>query len=334
MISVLTAAGTCSLAIAQKGYIPFSTAGEITRPDIGQLWQQPDIPSENLLYGAGGAEHQPRGPFVFEKEDLEGTNPKFDVRDAAGVKWKIKLGAEAQPETAASRFVWAMGYHVDEDYFLDQIQVTGLPKHLHRGKDRIESGGIMRAVRLKRQQSEKKVGGWNWKDNRFVGSRELDGLRVMMAMIDNWDLKDENNAVRDIKRPGGEMERQFLVSDLGATFGSTGYKVSHEAAKGNVDAYKKADFIVSTEPNSVNFAVPSRPQALLLFDPPAYAKRVDMEWIGKQVPIQNVRWIAGLLSQLSDQQIRDAFRAAGYLGPDLDGFTFAFEHRVEELKKL
>lgn len=333
-ISVLSIAGSCTLAIAQKGSIPFATAGEITRPDIVQLWRQPDIPSENLFYGPGGQEHQPRGPFVFEKEDLEGTNPKFDVRDADGVKWKVKLGAEAHPETAASRFVWAVGYYADEDYFLDQIQVVGLPKHLHRGQDKIEHGGVMRDVRLKRQQSEKKVGGWNWRDNRFVGTRELDGLRVMMAMIDNWDLKDENNAVRDIQKPGDGVEREFLVSDLGASFGTTGRKISHEASKGNLDAYKKADFITDVQPNSVSFAVPSRPEAILVLDVPEYASRVGMEWIGKDIPIQNVRWIAGLLGQLSDQQIRDAFRAAGYLGPELDGFTFTFEHRIAELKKL
>lgn len=96
-ISVLTVAGSCSVAIAQKSGIAFATAGEITRPDIGELWQQPDIPPENLFYGVGGQEHQPHGPFVFEKEDLEGTNPKFDVRDSDGVKWKIKLGGRGAP---------------------------------------------------------------------------------------------------------------------------------------------------------------------------------------------------------------------------------------------
>ena len=334
MIWLLGAAGAGSLAIAQKGGIPFTTAGEITRPDIGQLWQQPDIPAENLLYGVGGENHAPRGPFVFEKEDLNGTNPKFDVHDANGVKWKIKLGAEARPETAASRFVWAVGYHADEDYFLDQVQVTGLPRHLHRGQDWIDHGGTMRQVRLKRESGEKKVGGWNWRDNRFVGTRELDGLRVMMALIDNWDLKDENNAVRDIKRPGGGVEREFLVSDLGASFATNGRKISHEASKGNLDAYEKAKFIVDVWPDSVEFGTPSRPEALLVFDASEYVSRLNLEWIRKDIPIEHVRWMASLLGQLSDQQIRDAFRAAGYLGPELDGFTFAVEHRIAELKKL
>jgi hypothetical protein len=335
VVWIFAAAGTGSLAIAQKGYIPFGTAGEITRPDIGELWQQPgDIASENMLYGAGGAGHQPRGPFTFEDEDLEGSNPKFDVKDADGVKWRIKLGAEAQPETAASRFVWAVGYHTDEEYFLPEVQVMGLPEHVHRGGDMIEKGGIMRNARLKHDLGGKKIANWNWKDNKFVGTRELDGLRVMMAIIDNWDLKDENNAVREKRKDDGSMERVFEVSDLGASFATTGRGLTHEGSKGNVEAYKHAKFITEVRENSISFAVPSHPEALLVFDTPEFVDRMGLRWIGRDIPRQNVRWIAGLLGQLSDLQIRDAFRSAGYLGPELDGFTFTFEHRIAELKKL
>src|SRR5579859_1311365 len=95
-------------AIAQKRYIATGVAGEITRPVLSELWREPkNIASENLLYGVGSKEREPKGPFTFVKEDLEGTNPKYDVRDENGVKWKVKLGAEARPETVASRFVWA-----------------------------------------------------------------------------------------------------------------------------------------------------------------------------------------------------------------------------------
>ena len=41
-----------------------------------------------------------------------------------------------------------------------------------------------------------------------------------------------------------------------------------------------------------------------------------------------------MLGQLSPDQIRDAFRSAGYEGQELDGFTADFEQRVAELKKL
>ena len=65
----------------------------------------------------------------------------------------------------------------------------------------------MHNVRLKRTEDEKKIGTWRWRNNPFAGTRELDGLRVMMAVINNWDLKDKNNAIRDEKRSDGGMRK-------------------------------------------------------------------------------------------------------------------------------
>ena len=74
------------------------------------LWRDPaDIASRNLFYGPGGKAHEPRGAFTFDKEDMSDTNhPKFDVVDEDGVKWRVKLGPEARPETVASRLVWGV----------------------------------------------------------------------------------------------------------------------------------------------------------------------------------------------------------------------------------
>ena len=65
---------------------------------------------------------------------------------------------------------------------------------LKRGQKLVGPDGTMHNVRLKRYlKDEKKVGEWKWRDNPFTRQRELNGLRVMMALMNNWDLKDENN---------------------------------------------------------------------------------------------------------------------------------------------
>src|SRR5580692_7729062 len=131
-IYCLSAVVSSPAVFGQKQYV---APGAGDQPVLTELWREPqDIGSENLFYGAGGKEHLPHGPFTFVKEDLDGTNPKYNVRDQDGVKWKIKLGPEARPETVASRFVWAVGYHTDEDYFLSEVQVLGLPPRVHRGQ--------------------------------------------------------------------------------------------------------------------------------------------------------------------------------------------------------
>jgi hypothetical protein len=334
-ICCLTAAAGWPVVFAQNRYVAPAAAGATTQAVLTELWRQPkDIASENLLYGPGGRNHEPHGPFSFVSEDLDGTNPKYDVRDEDGVKWKIKLGAEARPETVASRFVWAVGYHADEDYFLPEVRVTGLPGHLHRGQKLIQAGGVMRNVRLKRTQDEKKIDTWRWRDNPFVGTRELDGLRVMMAVLNNWDLKDENNAIREEKRTDDIDKRVYVVSDLGASFGTTGRGLSHTKSKGNLRSYSRSRFIKRAGPQFVDFNVPSRPGLLVMFNPHEFFSRLGLRWIGRDVPRQHARWIGDMLGQLSREQIRDAFRAGGYEGEELAGFTSDFEERIAELKKL
>src|SRR5205085_5355532 len=170
---------------------------EITALGPAVLWRNPtDIASRDLFYGPGGEKHQPIGPYTFLKEDPEGTNPKFDVRDGNGVKWKIKLGEEARPETVATRLVWAAGYTVDEVYFLPNVRVANMPAEVHRGGKLIGPGGVMTNVRVEREsKGEKKIDNWQWMENPFLDRRELNGLKVMMALINNWDLKDINNAI-------------------------------------------------------------------------------------------------------------------------------------------
>ena len=114
------------------------------------LWRdRGDVASLNLLYGAGGKEHQPAGKFTFVKEDKQGTAPKFEVVDEQGVRWKVKLGEETKSETAASRLVWAAGYFTDEDYYLPELRVEKMPK-LDRGRKFVSADGVVRGVRLER----------------------------------------------------------------------------------------------------------------------------------------------------------------------------------------
>src|SRR5207248_1730324 len=100
------------------------------------LWSDPvDIASRNLFYGEGGERDQPHGTMTFLKEAKGGTNPKFDVRDEDGTKWRVKLGVEARPETVAAHLLWAVGYFADEDYFVPSLTVENMPPHLKRGQN-------------------------------------------------------------------------------------------------------------------------------------------------------------------------------------------------------
>jgi len=315
-----------------------ASKAEITTREIAVLWQSPaGISSRDLLFGPGGMEHQPQGTFTFLEEDLEGINPKVIVRDQNGVKWTVKLGPEARPETAASRLVWAVGYLANEDYFLPELKVQNMPLRLNRGQNLIAPDGSLPNVRLKRHlKHEKKHGHWSWRENRFTGTRELNGLRVMMALINNWDLTDENTAIygRTDSPDSGTAERIYMVSDLGSTFGTGNLTWPLGRARGNLRTYSHSKFITRITPDYVDLHTPAPPALYFLATPHEYFRKLQLCRIGKTVPRSDARWIGELLARLRPDQIRDAFRAAGYSPREVQGFTTTLLDRIAELQEL
>jgi len=297
---------------------------------VETLWQDPGpIATLDLINGVGDKAHVPTPAerFTFVGEDDDATSPKFDVTDAQGVVWKVKLGDESRAETAATRFLWAAGYLVDEVYYLETMTVANLPD-LKRGREFVSPGGLVRGARLERRRpSETKAGDWDWFENPFVGTKELNGLRVMMSLLNSWDLKKINNAIYVV---GGE--RQYMVSDLGGTFGRTGDALTR--TKGAPKDYDESKFIAKVRPDAIDFVLHSRPHFLGAVDVANYRERTKMEQITKDVPRADVKWLAHRLSQLTSGQIHDGFRAAGFTGPDLETFSRVMQRRIAELGAL
>jgi hypothetical protein len=297
------------------------------------LWQDPgDIAAKDMLHGLGGEEHQPKAPFTFQSEDHNGTNPKFDARDADDKKWRVKLGVEARPEVVTSRLLWAVGYFTEDDYVLPQATVPGLK--LDRGMNLVSPGGMVTDARFSRRPSgQDKIAIWRWKDNPFTGKREFNGLRVMMAVVNNWDLKDVNNAVYSDSKGDRQL---FLASDIGATFGANGEHKNHRDDKSNAAAYAKSLFITKREKTTITFCTPHQPYGFAmhtyLFG--EYFRRLGLRWIGHDIPRDDARWIGEELGKLSHQQLVDAFKAADYSPEDTDIFVRTLEHRIAELKAL
>lgn len=292
------------------------------------LWRdRGDVAALNLLDGPGGKTRAPGNDFKFIKESLNGTAPKFDVEDENGTKWKVKLGPEVKSETAATRLVWAAGYFTDDDYYRPQIRVQGM-KRLSRGNQYVSEGGLVRGVRLERTGGGKDSADWSWYKNRVSGTREFNGLRVMMALINNWDLKEINNAVYD----EGSAGQLYVVADLGASFGRTGYPLVR--SKGVMKDYVQTSFVKKVTPDRVDFVMHSRPFFLTIFNFPNYRFRTRMESIPKHIPIADARWLGNLLGQLSTDQIGDCFRAAGFTPAEVEGYTRVVMQRIDALKKL
>jgi len=307
-----------------------------TRSGTRVLWRDPgNIRERDLYHGPGSSELAPKPPFHFLKEDLEGGMPKFDVKDAAGVKWRVKLGPEAQTETVANRLIWAVGYNAQEAYYFDRVHIDGM-QPLSRGKQYV-TGEYVRGARFEPRRKDVERGEhWGWKKNPFKNTRELDGLKTMMVLLNNWDVFKKNNRVLRVKGESGTEDR-YTVTDLGATFGSAGGFGGRRRTKNNLRDFERYRMVRKVEDGKVKFDYDIRPKGLGLVTmayPPYFFRQQKANSAVTKVRTDHALWIGSLLGQLSDDQLRDSFRAAGYDRATTEGYVRTLRRRINELNQI
>jgi hypothetical protein len=313
-------------ALVLLGFAAYASASEdgkekeVAPKGVPVLWRAPDdIAARDLYAGPGGDEMRPDLRRVtFVKQETGGYSTKYRVRDASGREWVAKVGREAQAEAAAVRLVWAVGYMTEVNYLVPCVAIEGAPKP---GKDveTCEGGGLANVRFEARPAGVKRLDEWKWSENPFNGTKELKGLAVLMALVNNWDIKDENNKVLYVPgAAGGRGELRYVVSDLGATFGRVKWNVPVlwriRRNRNDAEDYAKDGFLEDVK----------RGQVYLFYK----GKRQDLF---DDIRVEDARWIAGLLSKLSERQIADAFRAANYTPEETRLFTSAVRSRIDEL---
>lgn len=303
------------------------------------LWRDPgNISRRDLKWGPGSPELAPAAPFHFLEEDKQGESPKFRVRDANGVEWSVKVGPEAQSESAATRIVWAVGYFAEEAYYLHRAEIHGLPR-LSRGMQHIEGGRYVRGARFEpRREYIKRGDPWRWLKNPFVGTREFNGLKVLMVLLNNYDTSTINNRVLTVTDPrSGTKEERYVVTDLGATLGSVG-GMGGRRSKSNLNDFRRSDFIKRVKGEIVEFDYNTTPAGLAyvmyVLAPWYWHSQAEKERAMQKVPLEHARWVGRLLSQLSERQLEDAFEAAGYTRTEASGFVSILRQRSRQLAGL
>ncbi|HYG12151.1 MAG TPA: hypothetical protein VD835_19545 [Pyrinomonadaceae bacterium] len=274
------------------------------------MWREPtDIASRDLFLGSGGETGKPDVSRLTLIEKVEGGfSEKYRVRDAAGREWVAKVSNEAQSEAAAVRLLWAVGYVTELAYLEPSVNIPGTPK------------GTYANVRFEgRSKDVKRLDPWLWEDNPFAGKREFQGLKVMMLLLNNWDIKDDNNGILHVVTPEGQSELHYIVSDLGATFGKIGSGPlwALKRSRNNPEDYAESKFVDHVHKDRVFFHYGGKKQDIF-----------------EDITVGDVQWIAGLLSRLSDKQISDAFRAANYNQEEVTLLTSAVRARISELVNL
>jgi hypothetical protein len=326
LVTVIVALGFVSSATAQK-----EKASKDKTPKVGTpvIWADPGaVENLDLAAGIGGRKHAPKPPFTFIEESLTGSNPKVKVKDANGVEWTAKFGTEVNAETFATRIAWAVGYFVEPAYFVPSGKIESVGK-LERARKNVQPDGSFADARFERRREKgvKKLEdeqSWSWIQNPFSGSKELNGLKVIMMLVSNWDNKD----VRDVKRGSntaiyqtpaeGGLEDRYMITDWGGSMGKWGGFISREKWDCNGFRSQTKDFVKGVKGDQVEFG---------------YSGQHTDSFKGG-VRVSDVQWVAQYLGRITDNQLRDGLQASGATPDEVSCFTQSLRDRINQLKNV
>jgi hypothetical protein len=320
-----------------------------------RVWSKPSIPVSQFDFAANPPHGFARSDQVscrFTIEELNGATPKFHCQLPDGRVLKIKYGkgnSELEAEVAGTRLLRALGFSADEMFTVRAVRCAGCPRfpfpsltcRERLGLERLCFGGpidydnvrtFTPAVierRLEGHAIEAYDGqGWSWYElDRIDPARggssraEIDALRMIAVVLAHWDNKGPNQ--RLICPEGRELSNGdcaapvAMIQDVGATFGPHAVDLPNWRA---VAVWKdRATCTVSMDTLPYGGAT--------FFD--------------QRISERGRLMIAGLLEQLSRQQLEDLFTASGFVSFDAidgearsaGGWVKAFRDKVRAIRE-
>ncbi len=288
------------------------------------LWSDPgEIERINFANAAGGAEPHPSPPFYFLREHFGGSSPKVLVRDSAGVQWRAKGGLEVHAESFSTRLVAALGYAVESTWYVAGGKVEGA-KSLKRAAGFIHPDGAFWNASFEHRDKNLKAMAqdWAWNSNPFMGTKELNGLKVLMMLLSNWDNKD----VRD-RRAGsntgiaerwvkGRIQLIYRVTDWGQTLGAWGPEPRPKGWECGAFTAETKSFVEGRQGEYVRFG---------------YSGHYTDDF-KNDIKIADVRWLLMYLGRITDAQMKAGLMASGATPEEVACFSGQLRERINQLK--
>lgn len=288
------------------------------------IWRDPgDVGKRDLGTGPGTP---PQPPFHFVEEHDTGSQPCVSIRDGSGREWRVKWGSEVRTETFGTRLAWALGFFAEQTHFIPEGEIAGT-KDLRRARACIDEQHRFTEARFELSESgvvkHFDAHSWAWNDNPFIGTRELNGLKILMMLLSNWDNKDvrdvargSNTAIFEYSISKHVREARYLIIDWGAALGSWGNNVV-QRGRWDVNAYAAQNeaFITGVEDGLVTWGYQGQ-------------RTADCT---EGISVDDVRWFHELAGRLTDQQLHHGFLASGATPDEAGYFTAAMRARIDRL---
>jgi hypothetical protein len=318
VIATLPLASCVHSVEAASGARPSAPAAD--RPATlrrAQVWSPTEVGAMDVRTGpTGDGSFAPEQTLTcdYSGRPSHGRSPKFACVIAPGDEVKVKYGrenGEVYGEVASTRLLWALGFGADHMYPV-QVICRGCPSKLGGAPPRDTKGRLfdVAAVERKMPGHDLMFGGregWSWRELDVVdesaggASRaQRDALKLLAAFIQHTDSKAEQQRIvcLDPHRPGPEAPcgRPFLIiDDLGMTFGRAnmfnrdGLSAANFERWSQTEVWKGRDGCVANIPKSATGTL-------------------DNPVIGEA----GRAFLASLLVELTDAQLRDLFEVARF----------------------
>jgi hypothetical protein len=285
------------------------------------VWQQPRVAIARARLGSD-PEQPAMVECTFAVTEVGGTAPKFDCDLPNGERIRVKYGRspEVPSEVAAARLLHTLGFGADSVMLVEKLRCYGCPPEpflvmrtlglagAHDLYGSIQNKSAYKdfewvAVERKhygRPIETDKIEGWAFFELDSIDEKKggaprahVDALRLLAVMIAHWDNKSENQRLVCLSEKdwpeGGKCSRPLaLLQDVGSAFGPR-----------KVDLEGWQDAHIWGDRASCTATMEKLPYAGATF---------------KAVPISEAgrKHLAGLLQQLSPNQISELFEAARF----------------------
>ena len=288
--------------------------------DQALLWRDPGpIASLDLKQGPAGEAAAPVAPFTFVKEVTQGISPKVVVTDAKGGKWMVKFGEEVKSENFASRIAWAAGYPVRPSFYVKDGTISGIKKSKRLGSFVKDDGTFQEArFQLFDGPAFHEVPGpqLNLADKKEK-QQELNGLKLALLLLSNWDVKPANSAIFEI-----DGKHYQTVSDWGASMGDPSASVVAER-KWNCSAYKR----------QTSHLFEGIDNGYAVFNYQQYAARHEGA-LASGIRVEDIKWFTDRMSGLTDDQLKAALQVSGATEEETTCFSGAVRERLNKFVQI
>lgn len=274
------------------------------------IWQSVNVEAADIRLG-------PSGPGAFQflqtvncdyvEKPLRGHSLKFACDLGHGDIVKIKIGranGEVHGEVVATRLLWALGFGADRMYPV-RVNCRGCPARFDA--ERSPSSRLFDPAVIERPlggAERNDDGHWSWPDLDLVDERaggapraHRDALKLLAVFLQHTDNKSEQQRFVCLDEPRPAAPRCahpfLLLDDVGLTFGGANFINDNGVGSTNFHAWSAVSIWKDTDGCIGNL---SHSFTGTLANP--------------RISEEGRRFLADLMSRLSQQQIRGLFEVS------------------------